>query len=289
MTETTTRTVGEGDDAITYDVHGDLATARPDRPPLFLFAAPMEASAFAQLAAHFGDRPVVTYDPRGAARNPRGTADITAAQHADDLHRVIAALGGGPVDAFGSSGGGVNLLALLAAHPDDVRIAVVHEPATAALLDDRDTVLAVVDDLKSTYAAHGQGAAVAKFISLVMFDGPIGSDYLDRPAPDPAMFGLPAIDDGSRTDPLFRNMPSVIEYEPDLDALRALGDRLVLAFGAQSGETMAARAARAVAAAVGIEPTRFPSHHGGFVDGPGMPGDPDAFAARLREVLDARS
>ena len=34
----TTRTVGEGDDAITYDVRGDLADATPDRPALFLFA-----------------------------------------------------------------------------------------------------------------------------------------------------------------------------------------------------------------------------------------------------------
>ena len=32
-----TRTVGEGDDAITYDVHGDLATATAERPALFLF------------------------------------------------------------------------------------------------------------------------------------------------------------------------------------------------------------------------------------------------------------
>ena len=43
----------------------------------------------------------------------------------------------------------------------------------------------------------------------------------------------------------------------------------------------------AVAAALGVEPTRFPSDHGGFLGGEyGQTGDPDAFAARLREVLD---
>ncbi|UUT34399.1 alpha/beta fold hydrolase [Microbacterium elymi] len=129
----TTQLVGEGDDAITYDILGDLATATPERPVLFLFGAPMDATGFGLLAGHFTDRPVVTYDPRGTGRNPLGTADITVDRHADDLHRVISALGVGAVDAFGTSGGGVNLLALVAAHPEDVRYAVAHEPATAAL------------------------------------------------------------------------------------------------------------------------------------------------------------
>jgi len=36
-----------------------------------------------------------------------------------------------------------------------------------------------------------------------------------------------------------------------------------------------------------VEPTRFPSDHGGFLGGEyGQTDDPDAFAARLREVLD---
>lgn len=284
-----TRTVGEGDDAITYDVHGDLAAATAERPALFLFGAPMDATGFQILAGHFDDRPVVTYDPRGAGRNPVGTADITVPQHADDLHRVIAALGVGAVDAFGSSGGGVNLLALIAAHPDDVRIAVVHEPPVAEFLPDRDAVLAVTDDMKRTFAAEGSGAALAKFIQFVMLDGVVPDGYLDGPAPDPAMFGLPTADDGGRTDPLFRNMPATLAFVPEAAALQAYGDRLVIAAGAESGDTMPARAARAVAAVVGIEATEFPSNHGGFTEQPGFPSDPDGFAVRLRAVLETRS
>ena len=66
----------------------------------------------------------------------------------------------------------------------------MHEPPLAEGLPDRETVLAVVDDLKSTYAREGDGPAMAKFISLVMFDGPLSAEYLDAPAPDPAMFGM---------------------------------------------------------------------------------------------------
>lgn len=284
-----TRTIGDGEDTITYDVHGDLSTATAEHPALFLFGAPMDATGFQLLAAHFDDRPVVTYDPRGAGRNPVGTSDITVQQHAEDLHRVISALEAGAVDAFGTSGGGVNLLALIAAHPEDVRIAVVHEPPVAEFLPDRDAVLAVAADLKRTFAEEGDGAALAKFIAFVMLDGVVPDGYLDGPAPDPAMFGLPTADDGSRTDPLFRNMPAILSYVPEADALRARGARLVIAAGVESGETMPARAARAVAAAVGIAATEFPSNHGGFTEEPGFPSDPDGFAARLREVLDERA
>src|ERR671933_821561 len=89
---TATRTVGEGDDLITYDVRGDLAEATPDRPVLVMFGSPMDASGFGSLAARFTDRPVVTFDPRGAGRNPKGTSPVTPEQHAEDLHRVITAL-----------------------------------------------------------------------------------------------------------------------------------------------------------------------------------------------------
>jgi hypothetical protein len=49
---------------------------------------------------------------------------------------------------------------------------------------------------------------------------------------------------------------------------------------------MAHRAALAIADRLGTAPVIFPSHHGGFLGGEyGQTGDPDAFAAKLREVL----
>ena len=294
MSETTTganavqtRTVGSGTATVTYDVRGDLASAVPDRPVLLMFASPMDATGFGTLASHFTDRPVVTYDPRGAGRNPTDTTPITPEEHADDLHRLIEDLGAGPVDVFASSGGAVNALAHATAHPDDVRRVVAHEPPTAALLPDREGILEVCRDIRATYDAQGSGPAMAKFIAFVMHNGLVPEDYLDRPAPDPADFGMSSEDDGSRSDPLMRNMPACNEYEPDVEALAVLGDRLVIAAGVESGQEMAARGARSVAEAVGIPVTEFPSHHAGFLGGEfGQQGDPDAFAAALRAALD---
>ena len=102
------------------------------------------------------------------------------------------------------------------------------------------------------------------------------------------MFGLPTEDDGNRTDPLlFQNIITCTHYQPDFDALRAASTRIVMAAGVESGGTMAARGALAVAERLGTDPVIFPSDHGGFLGGEyGQAGDPDAFAAKLREVLD---
>ena len=282
-----THTVGTGSSTITYDVRGDLATTTEDRPALLMFGSPMDAGGFGTLASHFTDRPVVTYDPRGAGRNPTGSTPIEPEQHADDLHRVIEALGVGPVDVFASSGGAVNALALVAAHPEDVRRVVAHEPPTAALLPDRDAVLAVCRDMCATYESSGAGPTMAKFIPFVTYDGLVTEAYLDQPAPDPAMFGMSAEDDGSRDDPLMRNISACVAYRPDLEALAALGDRLVLAAGVESGQQLAARGARSVAGALGRPVVEFPSNHGGFLGGEhGQQGDPDGFAAASRAALD---
>ena len=104
----------------------------------------MGAGGFATLASHFPDRTIVTYDPRGVERSIKAdpATESTPEQHADDVHRIIAELGAGPVDLFASSGGAVNALALVAKHPEDVRTLVAHEPPLASILPDREGAMA---------------------------------------------------------------------------------------------------------------------------------------------------
>jgi pimeloyl-ACP methyl ester carboxylesterase len=272
---------------LTYDVRRNETTSEP---PLMLIGSPMAAAGFTTLSRHFADRTVITYDPRGSERSRR-TDDAnrsTPEEHADDIHRIIQAVGG-PVDLFASSGGAINALALVARHPDDVRTLVAHEPPIAALLPDREHALAACRDVHETYLRSGSGAGMAKFIAAVMHEGEFTADYLAQPAPDPAMFGLPSEDDGSRDDVLIgQNIISSTHYEPDFDALRAAATRIVPAAGTEGHGTMANRGAYAVAERLGTDPVVFPSGHAGFLGGEyGQTGEPEAFAARLREVLAA--
>jgi pimeloyl-ACP methyl ester carboxylesterase len=286
MTEPTTQTLEVPGAVLTYDVRrNDSSTA----PVLLLFGSPMGAGGFGTLAGHFADRTVVTYDPRGADRSRKtdDTTESTPDEHADDLHRLISALGAGPVQIFATSGGAVNALALVAKHPEQVRTLVAHEPPAAQVVPDREGALAASRDVHDTYLREGMGPAMAKFIALVSHKGPIPADYVDRPAPDPAMFGLPSEDDGSRNDPLVgQNIMSITHYRFDFDALRAASTRIVMAAGAEGEGTLAHRAALAVAEELGTTAVIFPGDHAGFLGGEyGQTGDPDAFAATLRRVL----
>jgi hypothetical protein len=101
------------------------------------------------------------------------------------------------------------------------------------------------------------------------------------------MFGFPTDDDGNRTDALlFQNIVTSTHFEPDFDALRTGPTRVVIAVGSESEGQLAFRAGIAAAERLGTDAVRFPSDHGGFLGGEyGQAGDPDAFAAKLREVL----
>ncbi|HET9522235.1 MAG TPA: alpha/beta hydrolase [Candidatus Limnocylindrales bacterium] len=284
--ELTTRTLEVPGATLTYDVRRNEQSTEP---VLMLIGSPMGAAGFGSLAGHFSDRTIVTYDPRGTERSlvadPR--TSITPELHADDVHRVIDAIGGGPVDLFASSGGAVNALALVAKHPEQVRTLVAHEPPLPSLLPDREHALAVTRAIHETYLRSGMNAAMAHFIAVVSHRGPFTAEIAAQPAPDPATFGMPADDDGSRNDPMFAHtIITITHYEPEFDALRAAQTRIVIAAGEGSEGEMANRGAYAVAERLGTEVAVFPSDHGGFLGGEyGQAGDPDAFAARLRDVL----
>jgi pimeloyl-ACP methyl ester carboxylesterase len=282
MTEQETHTLDAPGAVLHYDVRRNDASTEP---VLLLVASPMEAAAFGTLAGQFTDRTVVTYDPRGAGRSKRtdGALETTTEEQADDLHRMILALDTGPVDIFGSSGGAVNGLALVARHPEQVRTLVAHEPPSAQPLPDRDEVMATCAAIHETYLREGFGPAMAKFIAFVMQPGPIPAGFAGQPGPDPASFGLPAQDDGSRDHPLVGlNMISTPGFCHDFDALRAAPARIVIGVGAASAAMVAGRAGTAVAERLGTEPVTFPGGHDGFVNGSG---EPEAFAAILRKVL----
>ncbi len=290
MTEPRTHTLGVPGAVLAYDVRSNVSSTAP---VLLMIGSPMGAAGFGTLAGHFTDRTVITYDPRGVERSRRtdDAAECTPEEHGDDLHRLITALGAGPVDIFASSGGAVNALALVAHHPEQVRTLVAHEPPVANFVPDREQALAACRDIHETYLRRGLGPAMAKFIALVSHTGPIPADFADRPAPDPAMFGLPTVDDGSRNDPLAgQNIVSCTHYEPDIEALRAASTRIVMAAGAESDGQLANRAAKAVAERFGTTPVTFPGDHGGFLGGEyGQIGQPDAFATTLRQVLAANA
>ncbi|MBY5162040.1 alpha/beta fold hydrolase [Salsipaludibacter albus] len=300
MSDTTTNDPQAGTTSHELDVPGatlawDLRPGTdPDAPILLMTGHPMGAGGFGTQASHFTDRTVITHDPRGVERSTAEPSDLPLVERCvADLHALLGAVrdqvGDRPVDVFASSGGAVNALALVAAHPDDVRTLVAHEPPTLGVLDDADAANAAWAAVHDTYMARGWGHGMAHFIALTSQEGEFPDDWSDEPVPDPEMFGMPTADDGSRGDPLLsQDETGIPSHELDLDAVAAAPTRVVIAVGAETGDTMTGRTSRAVAARLGTEAVEFPGGHGGFLGGEyGQMGEPDAFAAALRAALDA--
>ena len=277
--------------SVYYEVRGS-------GPLLLVVGQPMTSGGFAPLADLLAeDHTVVTYDPPGVGESTvddRSLA-VTPEIEADDLAYVIDALGGRQADVFGSSGGAVAGLALAARHPDKADILIAHEPPVADLLPDASHIRTAIDGVEDAYHAYGAGAGWGKFVSAVMYDGPVteagvpdaqwpppgSNDEADGegageaatpPAPSPKQ---------QADDELFflRMLKPFTRYQPPVELLRSGEPRVIVAVGAASSGEIAARSARALAEQLGATPAVFPGNHGGFM------GDPEGFATKIRELL----
>jgi pimeloyl-ACP methyl ester carboxylesterase len=263
---------------------------RGSGPLLLVVGQPMTSGPFGPLADLLAtDHTVVTYDPHGVGQSVTDEPSdlVTPEVEAEDLAQIIDAVGGGPADVFGSSGGAIAGLALAARYPDKVGTLIAHEPPLGELLPDAAQARAAVDDIGDAYRAHGSGAAWGKFVSLVMHDGPIPED-----GPPPATWPPPGAEPPEGSEPpepsakqqaddetfFLRILKPLTRYEPQIEVLRS-GPRVVVAIGAASHGEMARRSADALAERLGQTSTEFPGDHGGFM------ADPPGFATAIREVL----
>jgi pimeloyl-ACP methyl ester carboxylesterase len=251
-------------------------------PLLLMIGSPMDSTGFAGLARArvlAGRYTVVTYDPRGIGHSTRedDTQDVTPEQQADDVHRLLSALGGGPAYVFGSSGGATVGLALVTAHPRQVRTLVAHEPPVIELLPDRDQVVAQMDDIYATYRAEGPDKAMALFMAHAGLDqGPGQEPGAPRWEPSPEQ--LAAMRAAAEVF-LAHLLRPTTHFRPDLEALKAAPTRLVVAAGATSQGQLAHRCAVTLADRLGTPVAEFPGGHAGFVT------LPDQCAQVLDQVL----
>lgn len=245
-------------------------------PLVVLVGAPMDARPFAPLADLLAaEHTVLTTDPRGIHRSPVDDRDrdSTPEMRADDLSRLLMHLDAGPAAVFGSSGGAVSALALAQNAPEQVHTVIAHEPPLDELLDDRERLRAETDDMIATYLAGDVRGAWAKFLTTANIH-----------LPDEVFEAIA----GGRCDPQeaadehfqFAHMlRPTTRWLPDIAALRSAPTRIVVGIGQESTGQLCDRTSRALAAALGIDPTFFPGDHIGFT------ADPELFATRLRAVL----
>jgi pimeloyl-ACP methyl ester carboxylesterase len=265
-----------------------------------------DAAGYAGLAQQLADRyTVVTYDRRGNSRSPLdGPPERQSIQvHGDDAHRVLSAVGvtaDEPGYVFGNSSGAIIGLELAARHAEQVRTLVAHEPPLFEVLPDRDHWRTVIQGVEDAFLEKGAGPAGQVLEAGLVMSGGEPRDGGERAEGDAAanrQRRLPGGGQGPQGEPdpemmemmarMEKNMeffigyevPPFAKYAPDIAALQASSARVVAAVGDASEGEPPYRAAFAVAERLGTRPVVFPGDHGGFG------AQPEAFAAKLHEVL----
>jgi pimeloyl-ACP methyl ester carboxylesterase len=244
-------------------------------PLLMLVGHPMGSSGFAAIAPLLAEHyTVVTYDPRGFAHSTIDDRDQDAEPVllADDLRRVLEAVGDGPAHVFGSSGGAVTGLALVAHYPRHVQTLVAHEPPLAVLLQDAEEARAGLQAIYDTYRDFGIGAAWQRFSSFAGFDmAPQG----EEPTPPPPSAELVAASERF----FGHSLLPIALYQPDLSALQVEPNLVIAAGGTTSRGQFPWRTAVALAHRLGKPLIEFPGDHVGFAS------DAEDFATVLRRTL----
>src|SRR5829696_1118453 len=248
---------------------------RGSGPLLLVIGSPMASAEFAPLAeALAGDHTVVTYDPRGYAASTIDDpgAPSSVEQRADDIAAILDDLGAESADVFGSSGGAVTGLALVARHPGRVRTLVAHEPPLLELLPDAAEQRAGTEAIIDTFHRVGFGAAWMHFMRNAGFDV--------SPGDVPVGAADPSEDEVRQAARFFEvDLRPTTQFVPDIEALKSSSSRVIIGIGADSGRLLTYRTSVALAELLGTTPVEFPGDHGGFM------GAPTQFADVVREVL----
>jgi clorobiocin biosynthesis protein CloN7 len=241
-----------------------------------LIGHPMGSSGFAPIAPLLADdHTVVTYDPRGFGRSTIDDRDQDAEPEllADDVRRVLEAVGGGLAGVFGSSGGAVTGLALVALHASHVQTLVAHEPPVALLLPEAEEARAGIHDIYDTFRNSGIGAAWQKFFAFAGLEMPPQGENDVAPSP-------PEAEMVATSERFFgHSLLPIALYAPDFAALEIAPTRIVVAGGTTSKGEFAQRSAAALAERLGSPLVDFPGGHGGFAS------DAEDFISVLRHTL----
>ncbi|MCG5215036.1 alpha/beta fold hydrolase [Streptosporangium sp. KLBMP 9127] len=253
---------------------------------LMIPGSPADSYDFVSIAPLLADRyTVVTYDWRGfsGSRLAGPPADTSIRLHADDAHRLLAAVGGGPAYVFASSAGGLVGLNLIADHPGQVRVLVAHEPPAIELLAGTDHRFGVGREAYEIYQQQGVVPAMQAFAAGLGFGGPPPATWDE---PSPAMRETMA----RMQEKIARQMKnadfflahvvrSVYHALPDLAVLADVSSGVVVAVGDDSGGQLAHDTGLALAERLGVVAETFPGGHAGFLT------HPTAFADKLHQIL----
>ncbi|GAA4038680.1 alpha/beta fold hydrolase [Nonomuraea soli] len=239
-----------------------------------------DAARSADLVERLADAyTVITYDRRGLSRStldhPGSAATMT--EHADDVHRLLAAVTDEPAAMLGCSLGAVIGLHLALRHTGQLSTLIAHEPVAPRLLPvpDRARHEAELAEIQQLYREQGLAPALRAVADVLGID-PANPDAEPGLTPQPmtsrriANFGFFIEND----------FTALINDTLPVNDLAHTPTRIVPAAGRTTPRAVFDyRCAQELATLLGAEVAEFPGGHNGNTT------HPRAYAAQLHQIL----
>ncbi|WP_406319374.1 alpha/beta hydrolase [Streptosporangium sp. NBC_01639] len=227
------------------------------------------------------DYTVLSYDRRGLSRSTLDdpTRGASMAEHADDVHRLLAALTDEPVLMLGCSLGASIGFHLAVDHPGQISTLIAHEPVTPRLLpaDQRAHHEQELAHIQQIHRRDGLPATL-KMVAQVLGIDPANPDA------EPGLTPQPMTPQRVRNFDYFlqHDFTAVIDDTLDVAALTTTPTRIVPALGRTTPRTVFDnKCAFALADLLGTDLHHFPGGHNGNTT------HPKAYATALRNALSA--
>jgi pimeloyl-ACP methyl ester carboxylesterase len=239
-----------------------------------------DAHAFDGIVKHLVDQyTVVTYNRRGLSQSTLDDPEEEqrVETHSDDTHRLLREVGSEyePAFVFGSSGGAIVGLDLVARHPEQVHTLIAHEPPTH-LSPEADPIQEMTA-IREVYRREGIAAAIQK----LMAQPGLNPDGREMDIEQPEWTAEWREQSMKNVVFLFEHEVAMYDrYQLDVAALKnaSIQARIVIASG-HNKEGAEYWSAVAVAKQLGTTIVEFPGRHVGYVT------NPRTFTQRLRAVL----
>ena len=259
-------------------------------PPLLMIAGGGgDCGAFTAIANMLSSSyTVIAYDRRGNSRSAllRPPVEIEIAEQSADAVAVLRANGFEKALVFGTSGGATIALDIAARHPEAAEAVIAHEPPVPRILPDAEEILDEYDEIGRVLDTEGWREAFKMFLAFNRLTPPNSPAALkavlepESVLPPGPLLELMKRQAGNWEYMMRFEVPSFVDYVPDLRRISENRTKTVMGAGAETRGQYLHRASEAIAERLGAKFVEFPGGHSGAFE------VPREFSVELRALLE---
>lgn len=232
-----------------YEVRGE------GKPLLLIHGVIVDASLYEQTAEILSRYyKVISYDRRGYSRSKcKGTLEFRMEDQVKDILDILSELKIDRVIVAGASAGAVVGQYFLQKYPEKVEYLIMYEPAMLGrMMKEDETFKNWAEDTEKLIRKKKYNMALLRFSKHIGYQDPRSPQKSE----EVSLRELENVEYAFN-----KEVPILLRYYPDMDNMKQFADKITIAAGEKSGDSVYARAAIRLAEQIGKKVVYYPGGH----------------------------